>query len=87
VSTGNGTGNGSLLVTVGNTLTRCQNRGISEASDHHAHLSGEVSGTTLGHLENDGGLLVAGSLEGSNNGGGRGDVLVVDRQQALEAMV
>ena len=31
-------------------------------------LSGEVCGTTLGHLEDDGGLGIAGSLKGCDNG-------------------
>lgn len=38
-------------------------------------LAGEVGGTTLGNLQDDGGLGVAGSLERGNDGGGRGDVL------------
>lgn len=37
-------------------------------------LSGEESGTTLRGLQDDGALLVAGSLERGNDGGGRGDV-------------
>lgn len=37
-------------------------------------LAGEVGSTTLGSLEDDGSLLVAGSLEGSDGSGGRGDV-------------
>lgn len=41
------------------------------------YLSGEVCGTTLGHLQDDWGLCVAGRLEGSNDGGGGGDVLSV----------
>ena len=40
------------------------------------YLSGEVCGTTLGHLEDDWGLGIAGSLEGCDDGGGRGDVLL-----------
>lgn len=38
-------------------------------------LTGEESGTTLGDLQNDGALLVAGSLEGGDRGGRGGDVL------------
>lgn len=38
-------------------------------------LTGEVSSTTLGDLQADGGLLVASGLEGSDDGGGGGDVL------------
>jgi hypothetical protein len=39
-------------------------------------LTGEVSGTTLRKLQDDGGLGIAGSLEGGNNGRGGSDVLV-----------
>lgn len=39
------------------------------------YLSGEVSGTTLGHLQDDGGLGIASGLKRSNDGGGGGDVL------------
>ena len=38
-------------------------------------LTGEESSTTVGDLEDDGGLVVTGSLEGGNDDGGRGDVL------------
>jgi hypothetical protein len=38
-------------------------------------LAGEVSSTTLGDLQADGGLSVASGLEGSDDGGGGGDVL------------
>lgn len=41
------------------------------------YLSGEVCGTTLGHLQDDWGLSIASSLEGGNDGGGGGDVLSV----------
>jgi hypothetical protein len=37
-------------------------------------LAGKVSGTALTGLENDGALLVAGSLKSADNGGRRGDV-------------
>jgi hypothetical protein len=37
-------------------------------------LAGEVSGTTLGHLDDDGGLGITSSLQRSNDGGGRSDV-------------
>ena len=37
-------------------------------------LTGEVGSTTVGHLEDDGRLGIAGSLEGGNDGGGRGHV-------------
>lgn len=37
-------------------------------------LSGKVCGTTLAHLQDDGGLRVAGGLERSDNGRGGGDV-------------
>lgn len=37
-------------------------------------LTGEVGSTTVGHLEDDGRLGIAGSLEGGDDGGGRGHV-------------
>lgn len=37
-------------------------------------LAGEESGTTLRGLEDDGAVLIAGSLEGCDHGGARGDV-------------
>lgn len=40
-----------------------------------SYLASKVGSATLGHLEDDGGLGIAGSLEGGNDGGGRGDVL------------
>ena len=39
------------------------------------YLSGKVGGTTLGHLQDDGAVLVAGSFERSDDGGGGGHVL------------
>jgi hypothetical protein len=38
-------------------------------------LTGEESSTALGDLQDNGALLVTGSLEGSDNSGGGGDVL------------
>jgi hypothetical protein len=38
-------------------------------------LTGEVGSTTLGDLQNDGAVLITGSFERSDNGGGGGDVL------------
>jgi len=43
------------------------------------YLSSEVGGTTLGHLQDDGGLLIPCSLEGGNNSGGGSDILLVDK--------
>ena len=40
-------------------------------------LTGEESGTTLRDLQDDGAVLVASSLEGSDDSGGGGDVLVM----------
>lgn len=37
-------------------------------------LTGPVGGTTLGDLQDDGGVQVSGSLHGGVGGGGRGDV-------------
>lgn len=59
VGTSNATGDGGLLLAIGNAL------------------SGEVCGATLGHLQDDWGLLVAGSLKSGHDGGGGGDVLSV----------
>ena len=39
-------------------------------------LTSEESGTTLGNLQDNGALLVTSSLEGSDNSGRGGDVLV-----------
>lgn len=38
-------------------------------------LAREVGSTALGQLQDDGAVLITGSLEGSNNSGGRGHVL------------
>lgn len=38
-------------------------------------LTGEVGGTTVGELEDDGATLVTGRLEGGGDGGRGGDVL------------
>jgi hypothetical protein len=38
-------------------------------------LTGEVGSTTLRDLQNDGAVLITGSFERSDNGGGGGDVL------------
>lgn len=40
------------------------------------YLASEVGGTALGELEDDGSLSIASGLEGSDDGGRRGDVLV-----------
>ena len=39
-----------------------------------SYLAGEVERSTLGHLQDDGGLLVPGSLERCDDGGGRGHI-------------
>jgi hypothetical protein len=57
VGSSNRTGNGSLLVSVGESLTT------------------EEGGTTLGDLEDDGGLDVTGGLEDGVDNGRRGNVL------------
>lgn len=60
-------------------LTPCSSWTVSGCSgDGRAvscYLSGEVGSATLGHLEDDGRLGIAGSLERSDDGGGGGDVL------------
>lgn len=50
-------------------------------------LSGKVSGTTLGDLEDDGRLGVAGGLEGGVGGGGGGDVESGDGKVVLTSVV
>jgi hypothetical protein len=50
------------------------NRGLALLSRVLDTLAGEVSSTTLGSLEDDGSLLVASSLEGSDGSRGRSDV-------------
>lgn len=44
----------------------------------YVYLSGEVGGTTLGHLEDDRRFGIASSLERSNDGGG-GSAVLQDR--------
>lgn len=48
-----------------------------------SYLSGEVGSTTLRHLQDDGGLGIAGSLERGDDGRGGGDVLPAVLAQAL----
>ena len=67
-----GGGNGADVVSSGDGTS--DGGGLAIVADT---LTGEESGTTLGDLEGNGGLLVASGLEGSHDGGGRGDVLVV----------
>jgi hypothetical protein len=69
VSGSDGTGDGSLLLVVLDTLT------------------GEEGGTTLGDLENDGGLRVAGTLKGGDDGRGRGNVLQFALKVSLLARI
>ena len=75
VGSSDGAGNGSALVTVGNTLSSCQSDVNGKKICWGTYLSGEVGSTTLGELKDDGGLSIAGSLEGSDDSGRRGDVL------------
>lgn len=77
LSTGNTSSNGSLLLIVGNTLVMISFESRNEEM-MDSNLSGEVCGTTLGHLEDDWGLRIASSLEGCNDGRRRGDVLMND---------
>jgi hypothetical protein len=49
------------------------------------YLPGEVGGTTLGHLEDDGGLGIAGGLERGYDGRRGGDVLPVGQQRSAKA--
>lgn len=79
VSSGDTTSNGGLLLAVGDTLRRKDQYHLSTPSFFgpcsRTYLASEVSGTTVGELQDDGAVLVAGSLEGSDNGRRRGDVL------------
>ena len=84
VSSGNGTGNRGSLVAVGDTLER--NVRISDVllgsqvqELAGSYLAGEEGSTALGELQDDGGLGIASSLESSNDGGGRSDVLTLSR--------
>ena len=78
VGTSNATGDGGLLLAIGNALLEYQSEWfMRDLILGYFYLSGEVCGTALGHLEDDRGLLVAGSLEGGDDGGGGGDVLSV----------
>lgn len=80
VSTGDTTGNGGLLLAVGDTLERNDQYSLSRSAVQSmadkTYLASEVGGTTVGELQNDGAVLVTGSLEGSDNGRRGGDVLV-----------
>jgi hypothetical protein len=77
VSTGDGASDGGSLVSVAHALGRvlgaASRRGLIWRVKNY--LAGEVSGTALGHLEDDGSLGIAGSLERGDDGGGGGDVL------------
>ena len=70
----NTTGDGSLLLAIGNALL-CIVKICIVIGGVRIHLSGEVGGTTLGHLENDRSLSIAGGFERGNDSGGGGDVL------------
>jgi hypothetical protein len=63
VGTGNTASDRSSLVTVGNTLILSEPLYDCILCMDISYLSGEVGGTTLGHLEDDWGLGIAGSLE------------------------
>ena len=75
VSTGDTSSDRSLLLAIGNTLIEHVRTSFVELTCDCIYLSGEVCGTTLGHLEDDRRLSIASSLERSNDGRGRGDVL------------
>lgn len=67
-------GNGGGLVTVAHTL-HLVSFDVTSRNDYETYLASKVGGTALGELEDDRGLGIAGSLESSDDGGGRGDVL------------
>ena len=76
VSSSDTSSNGSLLLAIGNTLFRNMSAMASDPTPNVCiYLSGEVSSTTLRHLQDDGRLSIAGSLEGCYDGGGRSAVL------------
>jgi hypothetical protein len=87
VGSSDGAGNGSALVTVANTLSSCQSDVNGEKICWGTHLSGEVGSTTLGELKDDGGLSIAGSLEGSDDSGRRGDVNGGDSELVLASVL
>jgi hypothetical protein len=76
VGTSDSTGDRSLLILVVDALLRCQEIQLHRVR-YSMYLSCKVCRTTLGHLEDDGSAGIAGSLEGSNDGGGRGNILFV----------
>lgn len=65
-----GRGNGADVVSSGDGTGN--GGGLAVIADT---LTSEVGCTTLGDLQADGGLLVASGLEGSDDGGGGGDIL------------
>ena len=67
-------GNGGGLVSVAHTL-HLVSFDVTSRNDYETYLASKVGGTALGELEDDRGLGIAGSLESSDDGGGRGDVL------------
>lgn len=67
-----GSGNRGFLVTVGNSLDPkslavTAPQGQNWLCLRRAHLSGKVGSTALGHLENQGAVLVTGSLESGHD--------------------
>jgi len=61
---GNTSGNGSLLLAIGNTLFPDILASVSLSSlCVQSYLSCEVGGASLGHLENDGSLGIASSFK------------------------
>lgn len=82
VSTGDTTSNGGLLLAVGNTLEDelVSHLHPNSPGRHRTYLASEVSSTTVGKLQDDGGLQVAGSLESSHDGRGGGHVLKSERR-------
>lgn len=69
---GDTVGGGDAADVVGSGDTTGDGRVLAVVADT---LTGEESSTTVGDLEDDGGLVVTGSLEGGDDDGRGGDVL------------
>ena len=71
---GNAVGRGDATDVVGGRNTTGNGGVLAVVADA---LTGEVGGTTVGDLEDDGAFLVAGGLEARDDDGGGGDVLIL----------
>jgi hypothetical protein len=83
VGSGDTTSNGSLLLAIGNTLYLHVSPEVQTDWRACMYFSCKVGGATLGSLEYDGSLGIAGRLESSYNGRRGGDVLCLVRPSQL----